>query len=119
VRAAQRKVGGFVIEGVAAELHDVGAPTLVLNVTGAALRRFDSLQPAMESLPGSHIGGDFLVAVEAQLPLTCAVAAVVAVGAMLLVLLVSRGQLARHEKFFRVDGFTVPHRQEAQQKLHE
>jgi hypothetical protein len=119
VRAAQRKIGGFVIEGVAAELHDVGAPTLVLDVTGAALRGFDSLQSAMKSLPRSHIGGDFLVAVEAQLPLAPAVAAVVAVGAVLLVLPVSRGQLAGHEKLFRVHGFTVSHRQEAQQNLHE
>src|SRR3954469_21082740 len=52
VRAAQRKISGFVIEGFAAEFHDVGAPALVLDVTGATLRSVDSLQPAMKASSG-------------------------------------------------------------------
>jgi hypothetical protein len=119
MRAMQRKVGSLVIEGLAAEFHDVGAAALMFDVTGAALGRVDAGQMAVEALSGAYVRGDFLVAIEAQLPLVAAITAVMTVRALFLVLLVSSRQFPWHEELFRVHGVAVAHRQQAQQNLHD
>jgi hypothetical protein len=107
VCTVQRELRIVVIELLAAEFHDVGLATLMLHVTRTALRGFDSLQAAVKPTVRGDVGGDGLVAVEAQLPLVATVAAVMAVRALLLQFLMGCGQLARHEEFLRVHGFTA------------
>jgi hypothetical protein len=68
---------------------------------------FDSLQAAVKPTARGNIRRDGLVAVEAQLPLAATVAAVMTVRALLLKFLMGCGQLARHEEFLRVHGFTA------------
>jgi hypothetical protein len=103
----QREIRDVVIELLAAEFHDVGSTTLVLHVTRTALRGFDSLQAAVKPTVRGDVRRDGLVTVETQLPLTATVAAIMTIRALLLQLLMGRGQLARHEEFFRVHGITA------------
>jgi hypothetical protein len=118
VRIPQRKVSGFVTEGLPVEFHDVSITPLMLHVTGAALSGFDAGQMAVEAVPGPNVRCDLLVAVQAQLPLTAPIAAVMTGRALLLVFLMSNCQLAGHEELLRVHGATVAHRKKAQQNLH-
>jgi hypothetical protein len=107
VRAAQRIVGVLVIELLVTQLDDVGCAAEMLGVARAALRDVDAGEAAVEMAVLVHVAGDLLVAVETQLCLTAAVAAVVAQRALLLVFHVSRRQLARHEKSLRIHGFST------------
>src|SRR5690242_17695167 len=104
VRAAQREVGQLVIELLAAELDNVGIAPVVLGMTGAALRGCDGAKTTVKPTTVTHVARDFLVAIEAQLRLAVAIAAVMARGALLLVLGVLAAELAGHEQGFRVDG---------------
>jgi len=52
VRTSQRKVSGFVTEGLPVEFHDVSITPLMLHVAGAALSGVDAGQMAVEALPG-------------------------------------------------------------------
>ena len=108
VGVVQWEVGSLVIELLAAEFDDVTRPPEVLRMTGVTLRRFDALHAAMKAVLCRDVGRGFLMAVEAQSCLVFAVAAVVAKGALLLVLLVRGTQLSGHEQCLRIDGFTAP-----------
>ena len=103
VRAGQRKFRLTVIELFAAEFDDVAVSTLVLRMAGVALRRSDTRQPTVKVLASTDICRDVHVTVQAQLSLARAVAAVMALGALLLVLLMRTGELARHQQCLRVD----------------
>jgi hypothetical protein len=107
VCTVQREIRVVVIELLAAEFHDVGSTALMFHVTSTALGGFDSLQAAVKPTARGNIRRDGLVAVEAQLPLAATVAAVMTVRALLLKFLMGCGQLARHEEFLRVHGFTA------------
>jgi hypothetical protein len=107
MRALQREIRPVMIELLAAEFHDVCFTTLMLGVACTALGGLDSLQTAVKSAVCADVRCDGLVTVETQLPLAGTVAAVVAIRALLLQLLVGRGQLTRHEKLCRVDGFAA------------
>jgi hypothetical protein len=115
VRALQREIRLVMIELLTAEFHDVGGTALVLHVTRAALRGFDSLQAAVKPAVGGDIRRHGFVTVEAQLPLAATVAAVMTIRALLLQFLVGCGQLARHKELFRVHRLTAPRRQDTQQ----
>ena len=108
VGVVQWEVGSLVIELLAAEFDDVTRPPEVLRMTGVTLRRFDALQAAMKAVFCRDVDRGFLMTVEAQSCLVFAVAAVVAKGALLLVLLVRGTQLSGHEQCLRIDGFTAP-----------
>jgi hypothetical protein len=107
VCALQGEIRVVMIELLAAELHDVGFTALMLYVTGAALQGFDPLQPAVKPAARRDVCRDFLVTVETQLALAATVAAVMTIRALLLQFLMGRRQLARHEEFLRVRGFTA------------
>jgi hypothetical protein len=113
--AVQREFRAVVIELLAAEFHDVSGTTLVLHVTCAALRGFDALQAAVKPTVRGEVRRNGLVAVEAQLPLAAAVAAVMAICALLLQFLMGHGQLSGHEEFFRVHGVAALRREDTQQ----
>jgi len=95
------------VELLAAELHDVGLPTLMLNVARPALGGLDPLQAAVKPTMRADVGRDGLVTIETQLPLAATVAAVVTIRALLFQFLMGCGQLTRHEELFRVQGLTA------------
>ncbi len=108
------KVGAAMVELLAAEFHDIRVPSLMLGVAGPALCRLDAAQPPVKSGVSGNVGPHRLVTGEAQLRLTRTVAAVMAVLAILLVFLMGRGELARHEEGFGIHGITPPRRQHTQ-----
>src|SRR5438046_2272613 len=75
----QRDVRLVMIELLTAQLHDVGATALVFHMARTALRGFDSLQAAVESAVRGDVLRYGLVAVQTQLPLAAAVAAVMTI----------------------------------------
>jgi hypothetical protein len=115
VCTVQREICTVVIELLAAQFHDVGGTTLMLRVTRTALSGLDPLQSAVKPAVRRDVCRDALVAVETQLPLAATVAAVMTIRAMLLQFLMGRGQLARHEEFFRVHGVTALGGEDTQQ----
>lgn len=76
VRARQREVGHFVIERLTAEFHNIRPAPSMLYMACATLSCFDSGHATVKAGSGTYVRGNFLVAVEAQLPLVTAVASV-------------------------------------------
>lgn len=116
VCAGQRKFRALVIELIAAQLDDVARAAQVLRMAGAALRGGYAGDLSMKTVPGCDIGSDLLVAIEAQPCLPITVGVIVTLRALLLVFLVSRAQLSRHEKRLRIHGFTAPPGEQSQQQ---
>ncbi len=84
VRSLQRKVGEIVGKTGLAELVDVRVPALVFRVAAAALAGGGRGHAPVIAGLGADVGGDLLVAVEAQRGLPVAVRAVVAAAAITL-----------------------------------
>jgi hypothetical protein len=108
VCATQWKIRAVVIELFLTQLDDVARPAQMLRVTRAALGCPDARQPAVEAAFRADVGGDLLVAIDAQPGLTIAIAAIMAARALLLVFLVSGAQLSGHEERLWVHSFTAP-----------
>lgn len=120
VGAVQRKISALVIELIAAELHDIGIAAEVLRMACTALHGWrGAAEPAVEAFLQRNVRGDVLVTGEAELRLSAAVALVMAVGAVLLVLRVRGGQLARHEQRLRIHGLSAPRCKQAEQGSRE
>lgn len=119
VRALQRKLGCSVIELVAIEFDDVAIATEMLAVAGPALRARNSRQLAVKAARAVNIRSDVLVTVQAQLILPVTIAAIVTAGALLLVFLMGRGYLARHEQGLRVHAVTARYRKQQQHECEQ
>jgi hypothetical protein len=113
VHALERVLSLCVVELLAAEFDDVRIAPEMLRMTGMTLGILDPRQMAVETALLMQVGGDILMAIEAQLRLPIAVAAVMALRALFFVLRVRRGELARHEQCFRIDGFSGTCRQQS------
>jgi hypothetical protein len=98
VRTSQRKVSAFVIEGRGVQAHDVGLAALVLGMAAGALADAGIGHAAVIALVTLQVGGDFLVAVDAQRALARTVGAIVAIAAGVFELGVRLGNLAGHEQ---------------------
>jgi hypothetical protein len=85
-------------------LDDVAVASQMLRMAGAALCAGDAGQAPVHAACCAQVGGDVLVAVQAQGGLPTLVSAVVAQGALLLLLLVRTTHLARHQQAFEAGG---------------
>ncbi len=110
MRLSQGKVRPLMIELRLAELHDVGRAAEMLRVAGAALRGADALDVTVIAAMPGDIRRDVLVAIEAEVGLAIAVAAIVARRALLFVLRVRARELPRHEERFGIHRFTPANR---------
>jgi len=115
VCALQREIRVVVIELLTAEFHDIGVTALMLRVTRTALSGVDPPQAAVKPMVCTDVGRDAFVTVETQLPLAATVAAVMAIRALFFQFLMGRGQLARHEEFFRIHGCSTLRWEDTQQ----
>lgn len=104
VSVLQREIRQVVREAGLIELVDVGVATQVLGVTTAALAGGSLWHAAVISRLGADIGGDFLVAVEAQGGLALPVGTVVAITALAFDLGVGLGDRPGHDELFDVRG---------------
>src|SRR4029077_18760221 len=105
VHALERVLGLRVVELLAADLADVRIAPQMLGMTGMTLGILDPGQMTVESALLPQVGGDVFVAIETQLRLAIAIAAVMALRALFFVLRVRRGELAGHEQCLRIHGF--------------
>jgi len=112
VHALERVLGLRVVELLAAELDDVRIAPQMLGMTGMTLGILDPRQMTVESALLPQVGGDIFMAIETQLRLAIAIAAVMALRALFFVLRVRRGELAGHEQCFRIHGFSGRCRQQ-------
>jgi hypothetical protein len=107
VRPTQWEIRALVIELFPTQLDDVAGPAQMLRVTCTALRGPDARQVAVEAVFRADVGGDLLVAIEAEAGLMIPIAAIMAAGALLLVFFVSGAQFPGHEECLGVHGFTA------------
>ncbi len=96
--AVEREVGESVVELSPAQLNDVSLASLVLRMARAALPGAGVGHEAVITLVQPHVGGDILVAIEAQRGLRSRIGTVVAVGAVLLLLDMRLRQFAGHQQ---------------------
>src|SRR5947209_19862871 len=93
--ALQRKVGLRMIEARLVQADDARLAALVLGMAEVALA---VLQPAVIAALRAHVGGDFFMAVEAELRLRGAVEAHMAVAAVLFQLGVRLDERSGHDR---------------------
>ena len=86
-------------EGVGLKPDNVGRPTLVLTMAARAAR-VRRQSAAMKTFAALHIGGDVLVACQAQVTHLLLVGTIVATRALLFVLGVRRRNLTGHQERF-------------------
>jgi hypothetical protein len=98
--ALEREVRHMMIELRATELNDVGLAPLVFRVAGAAFADAGVGHAAVVAVVLAHVGRDVLVTIQAQGRLLARIGAIVAVGAVLLLLHVRARDLARHQQCF-------------------
>ncbi len=100
VPAFQGKSSRLMVKRLHLEAHDVGLTPQVFAVAGIALAALGIGHQAMQAAVAADVGGDFLVTGQAQRGLSIAIAAIVAIGAFLLVLGMLGTQLAGIEQGF-------------------
>ena len=111
MRAFQLEIGLLVAESVRLEPDDVCRPTLVLAVAARATR-IGRQRAAVEALTALHVRGDVLVARQAEVAHARLIGAVMATGALLLVLGMGSRQLAWHQERFERGRRGKPRRKE-------
>ena len=111
MRAFQLKVRLLVTEGVGLKADNIGGATLVLTMA-ASTTRIGRQSTAVEALTALHVRGDVLVARQAEVAHARLIGAVMATGALLLVLGMGSRQLAWHQERFERGRRGKPRRKE-------
>lgn len=98
VSAVQRKVCPVMVEDGLVQRNDIGITSDMIRVARLALFVADSGRPAVKTGPAADVGGDRLVAIEAQVALKGLVKRGVTGTAILFMFGMRRGQRTRHDQ---------------------
>ena len=103
MRAGQSKVGQFMIEGARVQPDDVGAPALMVRMTGCATGIQRNRIAPVVTLPAGHVGGDVIMTIQAQAALLVARKRHVTLIAITFIVGVTGDDFARHYELLEIN----------------